>query len=75
MDRILNVVPTGREGDEATATDFDFLLDSLRPVPSSVSLSHQTTNSPPTPSIPSTSRRLIRMISTQVLYLDSNPLP
>jgi len=30
MDRILNVVPTGREGDEATATDFDFLLDRLR---------------------------------------------
>ena len=37
--------------------------------------SHQTTNFPPTLSNSSTSPRLIRMISTQVLYLDSNQNP
>ena len=53
---------------------FEFLLRSLRSLRSTlVSLSHQTTKFPPTPSISSTSPRLIRMISTQVLYLDSNP--
>src|SRR6476660_6291991 len=37
--------------------------------------SHQTAKFPPTPSNSSTSPHLIRMISTQVLYLDSNPIP
>jgi len=58
------------------SADFEFLFGSLRSLRSSpVSLSHQTTKFPPTPSISSTSPRLIRMISTQVLYLDSNSIP
>ena len=42
--------------------------------PPCAAVSHQTTNFTPTPSNLSTSARLIRMISIQVLYLDSNPV-
>jgi len=65
----------GAPGADFAPGCFDFLFGSLRSVhPRRVSLSHQTTKFPPTPSISSTSPRLIRMISTQVLYLDSNQL-
>src|SRR6476646_8450323 len=68
---ILGSAPFGIKG-----AGFYFLFRSLRTFPSSlVSLSHQTSKFPPTPSNSSTSPRLIRMISTQVLYLDSNPIP
>jgi len=79
VSRIGWVTPLSHSGFRLGFPNFEFRISNfalLNPASSPpVSLSHQTTKFPPTPSKPSTSPRLIRMISTQVLYLDSNPIP